>query len=202
MNTDPEIVAIGQVYDALKALESSAQRRVIDYVTQKLGLEAPRQHLSAVERHTESQDAIEPSSQDEPESLQTDETDGISPVAQKWIRRSSIPATELGTIFSLGGDDIDLIARNVPGESKKERMHSVLLLKAMAAYLATGAPRAGHKEVKEACLHYDAWDGANFANLKSYSSEIGGSKDTGYTLNARGLSAATELIRSMIGPKT
>ena len=52
-------------------------------------------------------------------------------------------------------------------------------------------------QVKEACLHYDAFDNSNFASyLKSFAAEVSGTKESGYTLTARGLTAATDLIKS------
>src|SRR5437899_12583099 len=82
-----------------------------------------------------------------------DELDGISPVAQKWMRRNVLQVEHLSSIFSLGADEIDLVAKNVPGNSTKARMRSVFLLKGVAAYLAGGAPRFSHEQVKEPCLH-------------------------------------------------
>ena len=105
-------------------------------------------------------------------------------------------------LFSLGVEDIDLVAKKVPGASKKERMRSVLLLKGIAAYLGTGVARVTYEQLKEACLHYNAYDAANFAAyLKFFAAEIGGTKDAGYTLNGRGLNSATELVKQMLEPK-
>jgi hypothetical protein len=200
---EPEIAAIGTVYQALAGLDAAAQRRVLEYVTKKLALNAviaeslrPQIDEEATPVAAIRRDEVETPALD-------DEADGVNPVAQRWIKRSNLSIANLSAIFSIGGEEIDLVANKVPGESKKERMRSVLLLKAMASYLASGAARTGHKEAKEACEHYDAYDSANFAAyMKSFASEIGGSKESGYTLNARGLSSATELIRGMLAVKT
>ena len=65
-------------------------------------------------------------------------------------------ACALSHVFSLGGDEVDLIAKKVPGKSAGARMRSVFLLQGVAAYLASGAPRFTQERVKEACLHYNA----------------------------------------------
>lgn len=40
---------------------------------------------------------------------------------------------------------------------------------------------------------------ANFAaHLKSFSSEVGGNKESGYTLTARGLAAATDIVKVLV----
>jgi hypothetical protein len=111
---------------------------------------------------------------------------GISSVARKWMARNGLQASELTKVFSLGVDEIDLVAKTVPGKSKRERMRNVFLLRGVAAYLGTGAARFSHEQVKEACLHYDAFDATNFAaHFKSLSNEVSGSRDTGYTLCSR-----------------
>jgi hypothetical protein len=114
------------------------------------------------------------------------------------MARNGLQADQLSRIFSLGVDEIDLIAETVPGKSKAERVYSVALLKGAAAYLGTGAARFTHEQIKEACLHYDAYDSPNFAaTLKRLASEVAGSKETGYTLTARGLASATEALKKM-----
>ena len=78
-------------------------------------------------------------------------------------------------------------------------MHSVLLLKGIAAYLGSGAARFTHEQLKEACLHYKAYDAANFAtSLKSFSAEVSGDKSTAYVLTPRGLSSATDIVKKML----
>ena len=80
-------------------------------------------------------------------------------------------------------------------------MHSVFLLKGVAAYLGTGAARFTHEQIKETCLHYDAFDSSNFAvYFKSLSAEVSGNKETGYTLTPRGLAAGTEMVRVLSQP--
>ena len=196
---DPEIVAIGAVYDALKDLEPSARARVLDYVAKKLGAAfTPVDEESArVARDEQAQAPSLP-----PPSAGTDRGDnseGVSPVALKWMRRSGLTSSGLSVLFSLGVDEIDLVAKKVPGENKKDRMHSVLLLKGIAAYLGSGVARVTHEQLKEACVHYDAYDPANFAtHLKSFAAEASGTKGAGYTLTARGITNATEMIKSLV----
>src|SRR5262249_48578505 len=129
---------------------------------------------------------------EEPDKDDDKELEGISPVARKWMRRNGLTATQLSNIFSLGVDEIDLVAKTVPGgKNKKEKMRNVFLLKGVAAYLGGGVARFTHEQAKETCLHYDAYDVKNFATyLKGMQSEVSGSKDTAYQLSARGLASA------------
>jgi hypothetical protein len=55
--------------------------------------------------------------------------------------------------------------------------------------------------MKEAALHYDAFDAANFAAIfKGLSGEVAGDKGAGYTLTTRGLTNGTELVKAMLKP--
>src|SRR5215472_798729 len=199
---DPEIAAMGIVHKALQGLAQEAQIRVLNYVADKLGIHLSQQesgHLSLPNPPEPPEDSHPheppPAERAGPEEV----LEGISPVAKKWMSRNGLGASPLSTVFSLGVDEIDLIAEDVPGRNKKDRMRSVLLLKGIAAYLGTGAARFTHEQIKEACLHYDAYDSANFAtHLKSFSGEVTGSKESGYNLTARGLSAAAELLKQML----
>src|SRR5262245_58402348 len=134
MTPDPEIVAIGLVHSALKDLEPDSQQRVIDYMLRKFKLvskaaqesqrEVPEDVTDAPVAQPWKPPALEGSADGAPE----DDTDGISPVAKRWIRRNGIDVKGLSSIFSLGVDEIDLVAKKVPGGNKKDRMLSVLLL--------------------------------------------------------------------------
>jgi hypothetical protein len=197
VDSDPEINAISIVYDALRALNPDAQRRVLEYVEGKLGLRLLRSEGETYQA-LEGEDLPSAASTQQTETEDSGASEGISPVALKWMKRSGLAASSLSALFSLGVDEIDLVAKKVPGDNKKDRMHSVLLLKGIAAYLSSGVARVTHDQLKEACLHYDAFD-TNFArNLKSFSSEVAGTKESGYTLTARGLTNATEIIQVIV----
>lgn len=205
---DPEILAITTVYSALKELDAPAQVRVVEYVLKKLNLSLQ----TAAPKHSDEACKGEPPSgpsedasitQGEVRQAPTgDEFAGISPVAQRWMQRNGFRAEQLTLIFSVGGDEIDLVANKVPGKSTRARMRSVFLLKGVAAYLAGGAPRFPHDKAKETCMHYDAYDGPNFSTyLKGFAPEISGSKESGYTLTPRGLTGAVTLLKEMVTPK-
>jgi hypothetical protein len=202
MNDDPEIRALTNVYTALQELDPEAQQRVLDYVARKLGLERQQpqssrdvestEHLRSVESMSHSSNRVE-------EEIPSD-LEGISPVALKWMRRNALNVDNLGKLFSIGADEIDLVANTVPGTSKNSRLRSVVLLKGIAAYLSTGAARITYEQIKEASLHYDAYDSTNHAKyLKGLAAELSGNKSGGFVLTARGLTAGTELIKSIVG---
>jgi hypothetical protein len=192
---DPEINAIGVIYLALKDLEEDARARVLSFVSNKLNQKRPKPDQP--DRQIREAEAAPYA---EPPAVADDEMDGISPAGRKWIARNGISPSSLGQLFSLGIDEIDLVSKQVPGEKKAQRLRNVFLLKGIAAYLGTGTARFTHEQVKEACSHYDAWDGSNFAvTLKSMNSDVSGTKEVGYTLTAKGLSEGTTLVKKMLG---
>ncbi len=63
---------------------------------------------------------------------------GLAPLPMdRWERLTGNAAI---ANFSLSSDEIDLIAKTVPGKNK-EKMRSVFLLKGVASYLGSGAAR-------------------------------------------------------------
>lgn len=193
-----ELAAIGAIYTALKDLQPDAQIRAVRYAAEMLGLQ-----LSNSYTPSERQEPREPPRESQidtaalPNTSSEDE-EGINPVALRWLRRSGLDLSRLKGLFSLGIEEIDLVAENVPGKGKKERMRNVLLLKGIAGYLSSGTPRVSAEQLKEASLHYQAYDSTNHAKyISQLSADISGSKESGYTLSPRGLTAATQLIKEM-----
>lgn len=205
-NANIEISAIGTVYEALKSLEEKAQRRVLDYVANMLGLGSAlpppaRTNDNEFPGNLDTESASVDAKSDALESS-VDGAEGISPIALKWMKRSGLSTKDLAKLFSLGGDEIDLVAKDVPGKSVKGRARNVILLKGMAAYLGAGAARITHDQIKEACIHYKAFDSTNFAtHLKSIAAEVSGNKESGFSLTARGMASATEVIQEALHSK-
>lgn len=196
---DPEITAISEVYSALKTFQPDAQLRVLSYVAGKLNLAMPTGEAPNEQRDLGSNAPHVPSSQGSPAAQDDDTLESVSPVGKKWIARNGLQTSQLSSIFSLGVEEIDLITKKVPGKNIKDRMHSVFLLKGIATYLSSGAARFTHEQIKEACLHYDAFEATNFSKyVKSLASEVSGSRESGYTLTPRGLANATEIVKQMV----
>jgi hypothetical protein len=207
---DSEVEAIRIVFGALRSLDPLAQGRVLDYVIGRLGVKLPGRNqpaaatgwIETLDTTSTLEDAA-PGTTEQEEELQTTEPEegleGVNDVARKWMRRNGLSTEQLSSLFSLGVDEIDLVAEKVPGTNVKQRLRSVLLLKAIASYLGSGAPRVEHKKLKEAASHYDADAGSNMATyIKEMGAEFSGTATSGYSLTTRGLSAATKLIKDMM----
>jgi hypothetical protein len=202
---DPELEAMVSVYAALKDLPTDAQQRVVDYVFARLGLKGKRDQRDIADVRPSRDPILDVHTSDSRDD--TDEADdvdvddelaGVSAIAQKWIRRNGLSAKQLSAVFSLGLDEIDVVARSVPGGSKREKMRNVLLLTCAAAYLASGAARADDEALRQSLTHYNAYDRSNFSTyMREFAADVSGTKENGYTLTARGLAAAADLIKEM-----
>jgi hypothetical protein len=202
----PELRAVGVIYTALIDLEPPVQIRALRYAAEMLGLSLG-DHEG---KYTQGDGGDAPESRNGearggdappvlPPSQDTNDAEGVNAVALRWLKRSDIELSKLQRLFSLGIEEIDLVARKVPGISKRERLRNVILLKGVAAYLSAGTPRISSDQLKEASLHYNAYDVANHARyLKEFAADVGGTKEAGYTLTARGLTAATELLKELL----
>jgi hypothetical protein len=199
-----EMESMATIYAALQKLDSAGQRWVLRCVMDRLGIDVGGRFEREPDRSAdEPQVTIAPIASTPVAPTGTSEpsvsTDGISPVASKWMVRNGLTAASLSSLYSLGLDEIDLVARDVPGTSKKDRMRSVLLLKGIASYLSTGVARVTDEKIREACIHYDAFDRPNFAkHLRDFAREVGGTRESGYTLTAAGLAAATDIIKDLV----
>src|SRR5262245_23499086 len=115
---DAEVEAIKVVFDALKGLEKAAQNRVLDYVMNRLELKsksvasaAPVEVIHASPEGGSAGEGVEDTA-DEPEAEEEDGLEGINAVARKWMTRNGLTSTQLSNLFSLGIDDIDLVANS------------------------------------------------------------------------------------------
>lgn len=201
-NVDPELDAMRTVFAVLRSLDSAAQQRVIDYVTRRLDLVTALRQSEAVGSSFSPRELAQEAREQPPLADDTasddDELAGVSPVARKWVVRNSLSANQLSAVFSLGLDEIDLVARSIPGKSKRERHKNVLLLAGVASYLSSGSARVEDASLREALGHYNAYDQPNFAKyMKEFAPDVSGTRENGYILTARGLAAAAEVIREM-----
>jgi hypothetical protein len=208
---DAELTAMGKVLAALKDLEPSIQQSVIEWAVRRFKLKSP--FANSVQAPPPPAPAAMPDlsepgkrhkivEEPEPEHKEGQgEIEGVNVVAQKWVRRSGLSEDQISKLFSLGVDDIDVVAKSVPGKKKIERLKNVLLLQGVAAYLGSGVARVEWTKLKESASHYDADAGGNFPTyLRGFSAEATGSVATGFTLTSRGLNEAKELIKQMTTP--
>jgi hypothetical protein len=210
---DAELAAMAKVLDALKHLNAAVQQSVIEWAVRRFKLQNP--FGSAQEEPMDSfvdlpesakrikVESAEPAreSQSSPQA-QDGQIEGINAVAQKWLKRSGLSESQLSKLFTLGVDDIVLVAKKVPGSKKIERLKNVLLLEGVAAFLGSGVARVEWSKLKESAAHYNADVGGNFPTyMKKLAAEATGSVQNGYTVTSRGLNQAKELIEQMSTPQ-
>jgi hypothetical protein len=121
----PEIAAFSAVYSALKDLDQTKQLRVLRYAAEMLGLnfEGAKKNESSLTAN--SIDAAKDEQSERvpslPSTTSNEEVEGINAVALRWIKRSGFEPSKLQNLFSLGIEEIDLVAKSIPGSSKKRK---------------------------------------------------------------------------------
>src|SRR5437762_14002317 len=81
---DKEIVAIAEVYDALKELDAGAQQRVVDYVAKKLGISASL--VEGTDAFVGRCTRTGPGPADVSGLAGEDDLTGISPISKRWMQ--------------------------------------------------------------------------------------------------------------------
>lgn len=201
-DVDQELAAIAIIIKALSGLDHQQKINVFEYIGRRFQFQKINSQIETPNLQLNSQTGELPNA--EKVSVGNDNNegseDGISPIAQKWLSRNGLNSKGMSSLFSLGFDEIDLVAKEIPAINLKDKMRMVMLLKGIAGYLGSGTSRISDNDLRETCRHYSAYDSKNFATyIKDFSSEISGTKETGYSLTPRGMTAATEIIKQILG---
>ena len=171
----PEITA--QLCELLEPLPTEQRRRVITAALALLGEEQEGVSSPAA--------AIEGAT-------------AFGPNARRWMKQYGISEDLLEEVFYLNGGDVEIIANDVPGDSKRAKTQQCYLLVGVRQLLANDQPDFFDAEVVELCRNFGCYDGTNHAtNRKDLGNRIRGSKQSGFSLPSPGLKAAAELVRSM-----
>ncbi len=126
--------------------------------------------------------------------------EGISAKALVWMQRSSIMRNQLEQVFSIEEDAVHVIARKVPGKSKREQTLEAYLLCGLQSYLRTGEPAFADNDARDLCERMGCFDGGNHSNFtKAFGNLIHGSKSAGWKVTNPGLDRASQIVRELAG---
>ncbi|QDT23877.1 hypothetical protein [Gimesia chilikensis] len=180
--TLPQIVQ--DIFVLLDPLESEDRQKVVDSVMALLGDAMPRPGRNDGEGKKDSGDAGD------------DATYGQR--AKRWMDQNNISAVMISEIFHIDGDEVEVIASEVPGNGKKMQTHNCYLLAGIQALLSSDEPRFSDECAIELCKHLGCHDRKNHAkNRSELGNVVAGTKNNGFTLPAPGLRAAANLVKEM-----
>lgn len=123
---------------------------------------------------------------------------GFGAKADRWMTQNGVSMAAIEEVFHCEGSEIQVIASQVPGSSKRAQTHACYLICGIRAMLATDEPKFTDAEATDLCKHIGCFDAANHAKSRAELGNIvAGTKSAGYTLPAPGLRAAATLLKAM-----
>ncbi len=169
----------GKVCQLLEPLQSEDRRRVMSAAFMLLGEQAS-------------------AGTGADEQLLDETTLSIGPNAKRWLRQNHIDESDLHEVFYIQQGNVEIIAHDVPGSSKRAKTRSCYLIAGIRSLLSTDQADFGESEAVEFCRHVGCYDSANHANTrKELGNQLRGHKETGFSLSAPGLRAAGDLVKTM-----
>lgn len=179
----PEIVS--EVYSLLEPLESPDRQKVVGSALTLLGEEPTTPSKRQLGEEGSGSDEIP-----------------FGKKATRWLKQNNIPIADIEEIFHCEGNDVEVIASDIPGTGKRAQTHNCYLLSGVRSLLSGDEAKFIDNEAVSLCKTMGCHDSANHAK---YRSELGnivaGSKSSGYTLPAPGLRAAAALVKEISSSK-
>lgn len=176
---------VGEIYNLLEPLESADRQKVVSSALTLLGESQPASLGAAPQRFQQERSVADVESE-------------FGSKATRWMKQHAIDTSALEELFHKDGEQVEVIANDVPGNSTKAKAQNCYLLTGISALLATDEPKFTDAEAVALCKHMGCYDKNNHAKARSeLGNVVAGSKSNGFTLPAPGLRAAAELVKSM-----
>ena len=129
-----------------------------------------------------------------------DNPEGISTKASGWMKKYGIGADQLGHVFTVSVEEVDVIAASLPGGSKRQKTLEAYVLCGLRSFIHGGEGRFDDKEARALCLKLGCYDPANHSNyMKAFSNLITGSKDIGWRITNPGFERAAQIVKQLTG---
>lgn len=124
----------------------------------------------------------------------------VHKLAQKWMQKNNIMLEQLEHCFHFDQGQVIPIALPGSATSKREQTVNAYIAVGLASYLANGEASFSDVQARKFCEQSGCYDIANHITaVKALKNRVTGSKSTGWTLTAPGLSAAADLVKSPKG---
>lgn len=118
---------------------------------------------------------------------------------QMFMRANALTNEHIAKVFHPVGPGAQLVVSELPGRGKAAKQVSLALLIAVGQALGDGMFKCGLEDLRNLCLHYDSYDGSNFAaNLRNNKILFKAfKKGEDLELSGTGMKKAGELVKSM-----
>jgi hypothetical protein len=119
----------------------------------------------------------------------------LSQKGKAWMRKYNVKGDDLGEVFDLDGETVEVIADDVPGSTAKEKTINAYVITGIGQYLKTGDVKFGDDDARAVCKHIGCLNPTNHSHYMSgRKNYFGGAKKTGWKLTAPGLKKGAELV--------
>lgn len=126
----------------------------------------------------------------------------LSRKASTWLKQNGLELSNLEDIFHFEGEEVEVIASDVPGSGSRPKTQHCYLLVAIKNLLQMGEPTIDDKEARKLCEDLGCYDSPNHAKtVKDMRNQIAGDKAKGFTLTTPGLRAGAELLKQLTTPE-
>jgi hypothetical protein len=124
---------------------------------------------------------------------------GVPDAVKPFLTANAITTEILEKVFHPAGPGAQLLAADMPGNSKASKLVSLSLLLAVKQALESGSFSCTLKDLREMAVHYDCYDSPNFAKTLKVSKNYYKPREKGadLDLSGPGLKKAGELIKSL-----
>jgi hypothetical protein len=121
--------------------------------------------------------------------------DGVKP----FLTANAITTEVLQKVFNPAGPGAQLLASEIPGNSKSSQLVSLSLLLCVKQALESGAFVCTLKELRELAIHYDCYDSTNFSSTLKAKKNYYKPREKGadLELSGPGHKRAGEIIKSI-----
>lgn len=123
---------------------------------------------------------------------------------QTFMRANGLANEAVAKVFHPVGPGAQLVISALPGQGKGGKQISLALLTAVAQALGDGVFKCPLEDLRNLCVHYDCYDGGNFAaHLKNNTALFKGfRKGEDLELSGSGMKRAADLVKSIAAAAT
>jgi hypothetical protein len=124
--------------------------------------------------------------------------DGISAKAAAWMKKYNISTDQMGQVFAISPEEVDVIAAGMPGDSKRQQTLEAYVICGLRSFTREGEGRFDDRDARTLCQKLGCYDSPNHSNyMKAFGNLLVGSKDSGWKLTNPGFERAAQIVKHL-----
>jgi hypothetical protein len=122
---------------------------------------------------------------------------GPSARSRVWMKQNGLSVEQVSQVFHISTDDAEIIAHDVPGKTRRDKVRNAYILIGVARYLFSGDARFDDDTARVVCERYGFYDHTNHMKYMKGGNEFTGSKEKGWILTAPGLKHGAAIVQEI-----